>query len=404
MRTPQPTDEAGMELLVITNLYPNPVEPRRCTYNEWQFKALAAIMPMTVVCPVSWTQRLRYRSQGRLAALEGCREWDGIPVRYPTYYFVPKVLAWLRGWMMTLSILRECKRVLRGRSPKAVLGAFAFPDGFAAVAIGRMAGLPAVIKVVGSDVDSLDEGGLRRRLSLWGLRRANAIVSVAPYLKDKLVEHGIAADKVSVVYNGVDSEVFRPRDPLSARAELGLAAQQRTVLFVGRLDRDKGFAELLSAEVIAACERNGAQIAIIGEGAYGASLHQQVAARSLQDRVRLLGLMNPAQIATWMGAADCLCLPSYHEGQPNVILEALSCGLPVVATRVGGIPEVVGPHNGVLVEPHRPDDLARGIQAALGRTWDRGGIHASCPAKSWAESAAGMRAAILAATREHVRR
>ena len=114
--------------------------------------------------------------------------------------------------------------------------------------------------------------------------------------------------------------------------------------------------------------------------------------------------MNPAQIATWMGAADCLCLPSYHEGQPNVILEALSCGLPVVATRVGGIPEVVGEHNGALVEPRQPADLARGIEAALGRTWDRGEIHARCPAKSWAESAAGMRAAILAATHEHVRR
>ena len=384
-----------MELLLVTNLYPNPLDPRRCTYNEGQFKALAETTSLALVCPLQWTERIAYRLQGRVSEIDECRSWDGIPVSYPTYWYVPKVLEWIRGWTMTLSILGTCRRVVRGEAPKAIVGTFAFPDGFAAVAIGRLMGLPAVIKVVGSDVHTLDVRGLRRRLSLWGLRHARRIVSVSPYLKDKLVEHGIEPGKVSVVYNGVDGSIFGIRSAAEARRELGLPSEANIVLFVGRLHRDKGLAELISAEVIDVCERMDAQVAIVGEGPDRAHLEEQIRARSLQRRVRLLGQMAPAQVSQWMAAANCLCLPSYAEGQPNVILEALACGIPVVATRVGGIPELVNERTGVLVEPRDPSGLARGLEAALRRTWDRAEVRSSSPAMSWAESAAAFKDAIL---------
>jgi teichuronic acid biosynthesis glycosyltransferase TuaC len=384
-----------VEILLITNLYPNPLDPRRCTYNEFQFKALGETTSLAIVCPVAWTQRLAYRFQRRLAALDSCRSWDGIPVHYPTYYYVPKTLEWIRGVTMTFSILGACRRALRGHAPKAIVGTYAFPDGFAAVAIGRLTGLPAVIKVVGTDVDSLDKRGLRRSMSLWGLRRARRIVSVSPYLKSKLVEHGIEPAKVAVVYNGVDSNTFRLRDAASARQELGLSLQGNIVLFVGRLHRDKGLAELISPESLAACQRMAARIVIIGEGADRSYLEQEIRDRSLQDQVRLTGQMAPAQIATWMAAADCLCLPSYHEGQPNVILEALACGLPVVATRVGGIPEVVNERTGVLVAAHDAADLARGLEESLLKTWDRNEVRGRSPTMSWAESAAAFRETVL---------
>ena len=384
-----------MEILLITNLYPNPLDPRRCTYNEFQFKALGEQTSLEIVCPVAWTQRLAYRFQRRLAALDSCRSWDGIPVHYPAYYYVPKILEWIRGVTMTLSILGTCRRILRGHVPQAIVGTFAFPDGFAAVAIGRLTGLPAIIKVVGTDVDSLDKRGLRRRVSLWGLRRARRIVSVSPYLKSKLVEHGIEPTKIAVVYKGVDANIFRLRESAAARQELGLPLQGNIVLFVGRLHRDKGLAELVSREVLAACQRMAARIVIIGEGPDRPYLEQEIRSRSLQDHVHLTGQMAPAQIATWMAAADCLCLPSYHEGQPNVILEALACGLPGVATRVGGIPEVVNDRTGVLVAVHDAADLARGVEEALQKTWDRTQVRGSSPTMSWAESAAAFKEAVL---------
>ena len=382
---------------MITNLYPNPLDPRRGIWNEGQFKALAETTSLAIVCPVQWTERMTYRFQRRLAALDACSSWDGIPVRYPTYYYVPKVLEWIRGFTMTLSILGACRRALRGHAPKAIVGTFAFPDGFAAVAIGRLMGFPAVVKVVGTDVETLDERGLRRSMSLWGLRRARRIVSVSPYLKGKLVEHGIEPAKVAVVYNGVDADIFGLRDQAAARQELGLSPQGRIVLFVGRLHRDKGLAELVSPESLAACDRMAARIVIIGEGPDRAYLEQEIRERSLQDRVHLAGQMAPPQIATWMAAADCLCLPSYHEGQPNVILEALACGLPVVATSVGGIPELVNERNGVLVAAQDAVDLARGLEEALPRTWDRSQVRRSSPTMSWAESAAALKEAVLAA-------
>ncbi len=386
-----------MSLVVITNLFPNPREPQRSTFNERQLLALHASEPLEVVCPVSWVQKLRYARRGELATIESCRIWRGIPVRYPTYVYVPRFLAWTRGVTMALSISRASVAAARGARPRAILATWAFPDGFAAVLLGRLLRLPVVIKVHGSDVESLRERGWRTRLALWGLRRAARVVSVSRYLRDRLVEHGIAPGAIDVVHNGVDAETFRPGDAGEARRALGLDGARRLVLYVGNLKEDKGLLDLIHPAVIEACRAANAGVAIIGGGPLRARLEKEIRERALEADVRLLGTMPPAQIATWMNAADCLCLPSHHEGIPNVILEALSCGLPVLATRVGGIPEVVAEGAGVLVEAERPEALAAGVRAIFARAWQRPAVRATSPAGSWTQSAAARGAAIDAA-------
>jgi glycosyltransferase involved in cell wall biosynthesis len=379
-----------MRLLVVTNLFPNPLEPLRSTFNERQIAALARTAPLSVVCPVSWRAKLAYRSAGTLARLRACREWNGIPVRYPTYYYVPGVMAWSRGWTMTASILGECLAAVRRDRPQAILATWAFPDGFAAVVVGRLTGLPVVIKVHGTDVENLTVGALRRRLSIWALARARRVVSVSRHLRDELVGHGIPADRVAIVHNGVDAETFQARDRSEARRELGTPLDARIVLFVGSLKVDKGVLDLFDPRVVEAAQVAGARIVIIGDGPLRRQCEREIAQRSLESRVALLGGQRPAQIAEWMNAADCLCLPSHHEGRPNVILEALCCGLPVLATGVGGIPEIVNEQNGILVGARRPGELARGITAFFARQWDRAAVRRTSPARSWAASAAAL--------------
>lgn len=383
-----------MSLVVVTNLFPNPREPQRSTFNERQLLALAQTEPVEVVCPVSWVQKIRFARRGELATIHACRSWRGIPVRYPTYVYMPRFLAWSRGVTMALSIAGACLASVRVVKPRAILATWAYPDGFAAVLVGRFLRLPVVIKVHGSDVESLREPGLRTSMALWGLRRAAHVVSVSRYLRDRLLGHGIAPSAISVVHNGVDAEVFQPRGKQAARGELGVEPGRRLVLYVGNLKADKGLLDLLHPDAIDACREARARVAIIGAGPLRPRLEREIRDRALAEDVLLLGSRPPAEIARWMNAADCLCLPSHHEGIPNVILEALSCGLPVLATRVGGIPEVVGEGAGLLVEAMRPGALATGLRSVLAREWDRAAVRASNPAGGWAQSAASLKAAI----------
>jgi len=388
MHVPEP---GARSLLVITNLFPNPLEPQRSTFNERQLVALAARTRIRVVCPVSWLSLLRYRRQHRLDAVRQCTAWKGVPVSYPTYWYVPRFLGWIRGVLMAGCILPSSVRAARELDARAVLATWAYPDGFAGVLVGRLARLPVSIKVHGTDIDLLDGvGWLRRRMTLWALRRAETVIAVSRYLRDALVARGVDPTRIRVVYNGIDADTFRLREARAMRDELGLPPGRPVVLFVGGLKIDKGISELLDPLPLAACARRGALLAIIGSGPFASAIPQRVRAAGMESSVRILGQRTPAEIARWMAAADFLCLPSYHEGLPNVVLEALSCGLPVLATDVGGIPEIVSEANGHLVAPKRADLLAAGIERMLARSWDRQRVRATCPARSWAESAEAL--------------
>ena len=297
--------------------------------------------------------------------------------------------------MMAASILWRCIRLSRSLRPTAILATWAFPDGFAAVVVGRLMGLPVIIKVHGSDVESLSVSGLTSRMALWALGRAAKVVSVSNYLKEQLVERGVARQNVAVIYNGVDSELFCIKDQSASRLALGVDLHRKVILFVGNLKFDKGIFDLLDAISHDACRALNPLLLIIGDGPARHRLEEQIKTRSLDANVRTLGRKIPAELVTWMNAADCLCLPSHHEGVPNVILEALSCGVPVLATSVGGIPEVVKEDNGILAQPQRPDELAVGVAHIFARTWDRVAVRRSCAAGSWAANAANLEQEIM---------
>lgn len=383
-----------MRLVVVTNLFPNPMEPQYSTFNEQQIVALGARVPVSVVCPVGWVRKLNFLRKGRASRLRQCREWRGIPVRYPTYFYVPRILGWTRGVSMAFSITRAFARARSTMSANAVLATWAFPDGFAALLLGRLTRLPVIIKVHGSDVEALQVPGLQRRIALWALRQAEGVVSVSKYLKDALMRQGVLEGKIHVIYNGIDREKFRVLDRDTARAKLGLDPKRRLVLFVGSLKHDKGVRELIHPMVMETCRRGDAVIGIAGSGPLRGEIEQQIASRRLQDRVLLLGSIPPVSVAQWMNAADCLCLPSHHEGLPNVIMEALACGTPVVATRVGGVPEILDDRSGRLVEPQLPGPLAEAISQVLRCQWDREEIARLCPAGGWSENATALEHAI----------
>jgi glycosyltransferase involved in cell wall biosynthesis len=172
--------------------------------------------------------------------------------------------------------------------------------------------------------------------------------------------------------------VFAPRDRSACRAALGIRAA-RLALFVGNLVPVKAVDVLLAAWGM--LRDPDAALRIVGDGAERGRL-EAMAARL--PGVSFLGALGQPEVARWMAAADVLVLPSRSEGMPNVVVEALASGVPVVASGVGGIGELVADGaNGKLVPPGDPAALAGALSSALGRDWDREEIRASVAHLTW---------------------
>jgi glycosyltransferase involved in cell wall biosynthesis len=336
--------------------------------------------------PVTWRTALAFWREGRYASLRASRSWKGVQTRYPIYFYVPRIMRWINGFTLFLSLLPQWMAVWRER-PQAIYATWLFPDGFAAVLLGRLFRLPVVVKVHGTDVEHLDTEHLRRRLAVWALNRASAVVSVSRYLRDKLIAHGVAPEKIALIYNGIDSERFHPRDRDACRAQLGLARDASIVLYIGNLKPDKGPLDLLSA-VETICAERGMHVYFLGDGPVRKAIQERIECRRIGQWVHVCGHVMHDLIPVWMNAADLVCLPSYHEGVPNVLLEAIACGVPVLATDVGGIPEAVTRQSGVLVPPEDPEALRTALIDMLNQRWDRDAVVGSSTAGTWQANAA----------------
>ena len=234
---------------------------------------------------------------------------------------------------------------LRGQFDVA-LTSWIYPD---SCAVSRVADFPFVSIAQGSDVHQYMQDSVRRKIILSHMPRAAAIITRSGDLAQQLAAAGLNAAKIQPIYNGIDLTNFRPPEPgekEALRAEFGIPLGVPLILFVGN------FLPINNPVIVVVGHRAlrtfipQAWMALIG----GGPLEKEMRARVSQN-VKFVGRQTATEVARWMRAADCLVLPSVNEGVPNVILEAFASGLPVVASRVGGIPEVLSEKYGRLIEP-----------------------------------------------------
>lgn len=355
-----------MRILALTNLYPNPYQPHRATFNRHRFRILGERYPVQVIAPIAWTDEFQACRRGS-APLPSHRRmtFDGLIVDHPRYFFPPRFARSWYGQFFLASIKGTFHRVVREFQPDLVFTPWAYPDGWAAVRLGRRVGLPVIVQVLGSDILLLDRFPARRRRTEEALRAADGVVAVSRDLADHVVRMGVDPSKVRVIYDGVDTSTFRPGDKARERAILNLPIEERVLLFIGNLVRVKAVDVLLRACADPALKNDAVRLIVVGQGPLRASLEGLAAELDLADRVRFIGPIPHADLPRWFRSADVFVLPSHSEGVPNVLLEASACGTPWVASRVGGIPEIA--HLGIsrLVGPNAPAELARAIQETL---------------------------------------
>ncbi len=392
-----------MRVLVVTKIFPNAAEPLSAPFNRQQFAALAArpgveIADVLATIPYYPGAGLlaRWSTAGRLGAVPAREVIDGLPVRHPRTLFVPRAGHSTWGPLYVASLLPLVPQY-RGKVD-VVLASWAYPDGFAGVVLARALGVPAVVKLHGSDINvNARLPGPRRQLQ-WALPRAARVVAVSRALADEVAALGVARERIALVMNGVDGELFRPGDRAAARVTLGLPAGVPTALYVGNLKESKGVLDLAVAFERLAARRADAHLVVVGGGDARAGL-EAVAAR-LGGRMHVLGPRPLAEVPTFMAACDVLALASWAEGTPNVVLEALASGRRVVASAVGGIPDLLHHRSlGELVAPRALDELADALDRALSAPYDPAAVAALGARGGWAASAEALHQVLASACR-----
>jgi glycosyltransferase involved in cell wall biosynthesis len=385
--------EAGaVRLLTFGTLYPNAAQPNHGVFVENRLRHLVAggSAVSTVLAPVPWYPRRvpGPHAWARLAGVASVEQRHGITVHHPRYAVIPRIGMSAAPALLYVAALRAIRRLRAAGLGLDVIDAhYVYPDGVAALRLGRALGLPVVITARGSDITRLPDFAMPRRMIAWAIQRADALIAVSAALGARLVALGADPARVTVLRNGVDLGQFRPApDRAAARAALGLTGP--TLLSVGHLIDRKGHDRVIAA---LAMLPPSVGLLVVGEGPRKAALRSLAALLGVAGRVRFLGALPHADLAAVYGAADVLVLASAREGWANVLLEAMACGTSVVASPIAGNDEVVREDAaGVIAAENTPAALAAAVSAVLDRAPTRAATRAFAEKFGWEETTAGQ--------------
>lgn len=375
-----------MNILTYTSLFPNSLQPAHgvFVYQRMVHFASRPGNQVVVVAPVPWVPAWIVGSKyKRVREIPYEELIGGLTVYHPRYLLIPKISMAVHGLLMFLGTHRLVQKLKRSEKIDAIDAHYVYPDGFAAVLIGLMLKLPVVVSARGTDMNLFPGFKLIRPMIRWALRRVIGGIGVCTPLREAMVEMGLLPEHSAVIGNGIDLERFRAVEQGEARRSLALPMDATILVAVGALIPRKGFHFLIPAFAKIVQEKPRSHLYIVGEGEQRRELEDLAKQQGVDDRVHLVGGCPNEKLQNWYSAADLSCLVSSREGWPNVLLESLACGTPVVATKVWGVPEViVSPTLGVLVEQN-VEAIAQGLKGALNRRWDRQALIRHAGSRTW---------------------
>ena len=376
-----------IRLLTFTTLYPNAIHPRHGIFVETRLRQLigSGCVDARVVAPVPWFP-FTHRAFGRyakLARVPAAEQRHGIDVHHPRYPVVPRFgMRWAPRLLARWAYPSVLAAASGENGADAIDAHYFYPDGVAAAILGRRIGRPVVITARGSDINLIAKLPGPRRAIRRAADSAAAIIAVSNALRDQIIGLGVLPAKVHVLRNGVDLELFRPCRQEDARAGLNLDSRS-WIASVGNLVPEKGHALILDA--LRFLPDIG--LLVVGSGAEENALRRRARVNGVADRVRFLAEVPQAQLPRVYAAVDALVLASSREGWPNVLLESMACGTPVVATDVGAVADIViSRAAGRIVRERTPLAFAAAIVELLGTKTSRDATRAVSERFSWEET------------------
>ena len=354
-----------MRILTFSTLYPSAARPTHGIFVETRLHKLVDSGSVTarVVAPCPWFPFASdvFGHYSVFARIQRTETRHGLRVDHPRYPLLPKVGMSSAPLSLFAAVLPLLRRQIRAGDDFDLIDAhYFYPDGVAAVLLGRALGRPVVVTARGDDLDLIATYAVPRRWIRWAAAHAAGLIAVSNGLKRRLEALGTAPARIRMLRNGVDLAVFRPYDRDAERRRLGFT--RTTLLAVGNLVPKKRHRLIVEALL----QLEGVDLAIVGDGPERARIEALTAKLGLGGRVRLLGRMPQDALPAVYSAADLLVHPSAREGWPNVLLESMACGTAVVAGDFDGVADMIAaPEAGRIVAAPTPGCLAATVRALL---------------------------------------
>ena len=383
-----------IRLLTFSTLYPSSVRPGHGIFVETRLRELLASgeVEVRVVAPVPWfpSTALRWGDYARMARTPAREMHHGIDVLHPRYALPPRVGMTIAPLSLALAAAKALLQLQREGFDFDLIDAhYYYPDGVAAALLARWFNKPLTITARGTDLNLIPQYTLPRRMMQWAASTAQASIGVSNALVNVLRGWGIADERLHVMRNGVDLQRFRPLPQSEARGRLGLTGAP-LLLSVGNLVALKGHDIAIDALARLLPKFPQARLVIVGQGPEKGRLLDHAQRLGVADRVTLAGAQPNAELLHWYSAADVFVLASSREGWANVLLEAMACGTPVVATDICGTPEVVRPASGGRLVARDAAALSAAIESLMAEKPDRAAVRRYAEGFSWQATTAAQ--------------
>ncbi len=377
-----------MKILSLSSVYPNPAERGLGLFVRARLQQMAASAEIKVIAPVPLVDYSNPRGKVFQSRAFPLTRQDGpIEVFHPRWLFPPNGTP-LNVFCQFCRLLPLLRRIRKTFPFDLIDAHFGYPEGATAGLLAEAFHVPYTITLRGSE--TVFAGYRYRRKALqWAMRRASHVITVSEDLRKFAIQEGAAPGRASTVPNGIDPEIFHPRDARQMRLLHSLPLDRQLIVSAGELIEAKGHHLVIQA-VKSLLERGlDVELAVVGSTARGGPryedrLRQLVRDLDLDGRVRFIGWVDRNGLAELLSAADLFCLASFTEGWPNVVHEALGCGTPVVASHVGGVPAMLSsPQYGFTVHPKDAARLTEALERGLRKQWNRGVISTWGGSRTW---------------------
>ncbi|MEZ8217602.1 Glycosyltransferase involved in cell wall biosynthesis [Candidatus Fervidibacteria bacterium JGI MDM2 SSWTFF-3-K9] len=372
------------KIATITHLFPNPSQPILGIFVKHRIKAMANYLYVEVIAPVGW---LPAGLSGRPRSVPRMRQDERILVHHPRF-LSPPILKPLESFFFLQGVMPTFIHRHLSLQFNVLDTHFAYPDAPAVWLLASIVRRPFVVTVRGEDVYGHPRFPLRKLQIVQALKYASRVICLSDVTYKCCIELGVQSSKIIKIPNGVDGQVFKLIDRQIARKILGIDNNIVLLLSSGWIIPRKGYHYVIQALPYLQKIYPNIRYVIIGgdttTGEYKKFIITLAEELGVRHLISFVDILPQDQLALWMNAADIFCLPSEKEGWGNVVLEALSCGTPVVAHNVGGVKQmIINGLNGFVLEDKSPTAWFEALNECLKHQWNRNTIRSSVSHWQW---------------------
>lgn len=380
-----------MKILFVSSQFPNSIQPDLGVFSLQVVKQFAVKDEIQVIAPLPTLGMFnfagdlkRYNTNLNIPTKEII---DNILVYHPKYFAFP-AMGFTHHIAMYVSLMPLIKSIHFDWGIDVINCHWLFPDGVAVQRIGKKLGIPVMLTALGCDLNRYTKRPMRKYVIKNAMNASERVSVLNSDMYEKCIDLGVDSNRLRIIPNGVDLDRFKIQDKKESQIKLGFSGSDRIILFVGSLVEVKNTDTLLKAFKHVLKNKTDCKLVLVGSGYLEKDLIKLSQLLGIETSVSFIGQVNHEKLTVWMNAADCLCLPSIREGHPNVMMEALACGIPVVASSVGSLPDFINIYNGCLIDsPLDCEEMAEKLLTCLKRSYDRKLIRSSVENYSWSNCA-----------------